>query len=83
MCAHMRVHMSFDSWESAPLVVMETVGTVCMCVRFAGETPKIEQGAGLVGRTGATFRPLSRCLHFFYVRMSVSVSSSETSAALV
>lgn len=76
----MCVHMSFDSWESisALLVVMETVGTVCIYMCVSLETPKIEQGAGLVRRTGTMFRPLSHLIHLF-----VSVSSSETTAALL
>lgn len=38
---YMCVRVSFDSWESisAPLVVMETVGAMCMCLCFIEEHP--------------------------------------------
>lgn len=78
MCIYVHVHVSFDSWESisAAPVVMETVGTVCVCVCMCVslETPEIEQGAGLVRRTRATFRPLSASdlIHFFHFLFFVS-----------
>ena len=71
ICVHIRV--SFDSWESipAPLVVMETAGTVCVSVFFH---PKNIERAG--SRSGPHSDLFSRsCLiHFFHFLLFVSTA---------